>query len=318
MKYLINGLAIENYEQSENVAVVKFGENYTFDRSDIFYEIDGACVDLYDKFTMFVFPDIDAYHREMPITPLWVYHAGLDSDFTVDKTVFEGWSQESKLPNLNKHLFLADCLSLIGNIQHRIIASKSLFCQFYKNLSNVDAHLFEEDGLYWTSGENITVVFSTLHDLVITNYALLDLLTKLAYQFENMPTDYGAWPKLKCQNILYGNKCKITKINKFQTVFEDHPSIKTIENLRHELIHNGTWESQPKVHYQINQGVIIEKFIFQPDLNDAGTLQKIKNRKRFFANSQKINENLPGICTGFWERVLATVLAIKNFNYLET
>jgi hypothetical protein len=280
----------------------------------IFYEIEGSCIDLYDKFTELIFTDIHQYYHELALIPQWVYHTGVDSDFAGSKDVFNKWVQQIDNERYYSHLFLADCHALLGSVQNRLLSTKTQFQNFFNFLSKVTTE-FDEDGEYWTTGENISVVFSTLHDLIITMYSTLDLLSKVSYQFENMPNDFQTYHKMKCSKILFGDKYRINKINIDGTIFENSKNIQIIENLRHELIHNGTWESVPKVHYKVKDKQVIEKFIFLPDVSESGTLQVVKNRKRFFSNKYKTNEYLPILCAEFWERVLATLIKIKMIDY---
>ncbi|WP_299976851.1 hypothetical protein [Desulfobacula sp.] len=281
----------------------------------IFYDIDNCCVDLYDTFTGLIFDDIQQYYDEMSMIPQWVYHTGIDSDSAVSKDIFNNWVKEITNERYYKHLFLADCHNLIGSVQNRLMSTRTQYQNFFRYLENVNAIVLEKDGYYWTSGENIVAVFSALHDLIITMYASLDLLAKLSFQFENMPNDFSKYRKMKCKKTLFGDKRKIQRIDFTDTVFEDSKTIKIIENLRHELIHNGTWESVPKVHYKIEDKNVVEKFIFLPDLLESGTLEVAINRKRFFSNDQKINEKLPDLCGEFWARVLATLNKLRKVNY---
>lgn len=281
----------------------------------IFRDIESSCIDLYDKFQDLIFNDRESYHAELGLIQQWVYHSGLDSDFATSKDVFNTWVQEISDEKYYKHLFLADCHNLIGFIQNRILATRIQFKNFYKHLDEVDTSMFEDDGTYWTTGRNTVQVFSSLHDLFITMYASLDLLTKLAFQFENMPNDYTKYQRMKSKNILFGHRNTIKAIDINQTIFEESRSIKSIENLRHELIHNGTWESIPKVYYRIENKEIVEKFIFKPDLTEAGTIEIHVNRKRFFSKGNKINVILPNICTDFWQKVYVTLEKIRFKNY---
>ncbi|KAF0190239.1 MAG: hypothetical protein FD168_537 [Desulfobulbaceae bacterium] len=283
--------------------------------TQIFYDIENSCIGLYDRFQDYIFPDRDRYYTEQGLVQQWVYHLGLDSDFASSKDIFNIWVQEIVDGKYYGHLFLADCQNLIGFIQNRILATRTQYENFYKHLDEVGTSMFCNDGVYWTTGENSIEVFSSLHDLFITMYASLDLITKLAFQFENMPNDYSKYQKMKSKSILFGNRINIEAINKDQTIFEENPSIKTIENLRHELIHNGTWESVPKVHYRIENREITERYIYMPDLTIAGTIEVHVNRKRFFSKENKINETLPDICIEFWQRVCVTLEKIRLTNY---
>ncbi|ACB85165.1 hypothetical protein [Natranaerobius thermophilus] len=120
------------------------------------------------------------------------------------------------------------------------------------------------------------------------------------------------YPSLKSKNILYGDKKKIKNVEITNTVFQKCEQIKMVINLRNEIIHNCLWEPFQKIYYNISNCEIIERFLLQPDLTE-GTLDSYKNRKRFFYEEKKINEELPNLYLYLLTKILNT---INNLNDL--
>jgi len=308
MKYTTAGKIVENNEDVEGFHIIKLNNDFYFDGDSIFYDLDYECVDLYKKFTELVFGSLDEYYNKTGASPLWHSKGGVDSDSRIDSAWFNKTLQENGNELIYKEIFLADCHALISCLQNRILASRDIFIQFYIYFCELKIdHFMDENGIFWTTGGKTNLIFGILNDIFSTNYAILDLVTKIAFQFENMPNDYSKYPKLKCSNIVYGDKAKIKKIDKTNTVFEEKKEIKMIISLRHELIHNATWEPLPKIFYEVENSEIINKYIYQPDINPNGTIIKVKNRKRFYSQEMKINETLPEICFPFWRALLETV-----------
>jgi len=320
MYYLANGLktnAIENthpffIQECENVPH-SGNTRFSFPQDSIFYDLDSECISLCDHFLKKIFPDVDEYYRLLPSSPIWATDAGHNSDFDIEKEQLERLIQGVKDEWLFRQLFYADCTNLIGYLQSRIMGAKDKFVLFYVNLGNYEPFLLEtmKDGVIWASGEGTTTIFSLLTDLITNLYSILDITTKIAYQIENIPSDFKTYPRLK-SSMQYGNYKQLRRINFDGTVFEgNHPTLKLIENLRHELIHNGYWEAIPKLYFRIENGIVNEKWIYMPD-EINGNLVASHNRKRFFAQGIKINDRLPVICDDFWKRLLKTVLPLKS------
>ena len=319
MYYLANGLKTDVLEKEPPFYVQGFENNtggtarFAFPQDEIFYELDNGCVSLHDYFLEKIFPDVDEYYRLLPSSPIWASAAGHDSDFTIEKEQFERLIQNVKDEWLFRKLFYADCTNLIGYLQSRIMGARDKFVLFYVNLCNYEPYMvgMMKDDVMWTSGEPTTTIFSLLTDLIANLYSILDITTKIAYQIENIPTDFNTYPRLK-SSLQYGNHKQLKKLNFDGTIFEsNHPTLKLIENLRHELIHNGYWEAIPKLYFRIDNGEIKEKWIYLPD-EINGNLVAFHNRKRFFSQGIKINDRLPIICNDFWNRLLKTVLLLNS------
>lgn len=183
---------------------------------------------------------------------------------------------------------------------------------FYINLANCEPlSLIEETDTIWMTGESTTTVFSLLIDFIVSLYATLDITTKICYQLENIPSEFGGYQSL-ASSIQYGNYKRIKRLNFEGTVFESgNASLKLIENLRHELIHNGYWEAIPKIFFEMADGTVKEKWILMPD-EVQGNLVAFKNRKRFFSQGLKANDRLLSIYSEFLQRMLNTTAQLKK------
>lgn len=229
----------------------------------------------------------------------------------MSKEGFEQLIQNNKDEQIFRMLFYQDFANLLGYLQSRIVGARDRFILFYKNFCDCEPLSNDLGDVSFMLGGDTTTVFSLLTDSIINLYSILDLITKIVYQFEHIPTDFTSYPRLK-SNIQYGNFQQIKRVSFPGTVFDrSHSTLKLIENLRHELIHNGYWEANPKIYFSFENGNLIEKWIFMPDeLN--GNLVAHHNRKRFFSQSAKINQKLPLIYADFFSRLLATILQIKT------
>ena len=74
-----------------------------------------------------------------------------------------------------------------------------------------------------------------------------------------------------------------------------------------EHFHNATWEMNPKIFIVTDCGLITSRHIFFPDLTAEGTLIAFKNRKRFFADGNKVNDVLPELYFDVMQRIISTL-----------
>jgi hypothetical protein len=281
-------------------------EEYTFQGDEIFYELDSNCVLLYDIFQNILFPDSDEYYLQKEKLPIWVYSAGHDSDFVIDKLQFEKYLSESNSEDINKHLYLADCQAMIMAMQDRVIYIKSAFIDFYRSLGSLKYFSVEMGPVSWISGYITARTFMNLYSVFISLYALFDLLTKIAFELENIRRVFIPYPKLSSSNILFGGKKRLKDIPVIESIFENSEHIRIVTNIRNELIHNGAWEQNPKVYLQFEDGQVTKRWILFPD-TENGNIISSKNRKRFFAKGIKINEILPGLMVDVLDKVNNTI-----------
>lgn len=316
MYYYANGISIEKKIENdlfyiENPYPDKRKE-YWFNGDGILYDLDSHCVSLYDKFLHKIFDDIDEYYRELDLLPRWVVEAGMNSDLSIQKDTFAERINQNNIKDINKHLYLSDCQSLISSLQNALINMNWSFVHYYIYLSEIEPFQIEEDGVFFLQSQEVCLVYSMLNNFIIYAYSCFDLLTKIAYEFENIVIDFEKYPKLKSLDRLYGDKKFLKNINFESTIFEISSVSNIIMNLRNELIHNGSWEQHQKIFYEIKNRKIIEKFIFFPD-TENGILKTYKNRKRFFGLAQKINYELPKIYSNILHRIQNTLVKINLY-----
>lgn len=290
-----------------------FEGEYVFNGDNIFYELDSNSVTLYDIFQNILFQDSELYYKELAEMPIWTYYGGHDSDLGIDKFFFEKMIKKQKAEKFYRHIYLADCHAMISALQDRFIFIKGAFIDFYRNLSSIKGRAINGDSVVWISGQNTATLFSNLYNVFITLYSTFDLVTKIAFELENIQNDFSNYPKLASSSVLFGAKNRINTIDNKDTVFEKCELINIVVNIRNELIHNGSWEMNPKVFMEFKDEKIVNKWILFPD-TDNGNICSFKNRKRFFGKREKINERLPNIVLEILNRMNKTVMKINKNN----
>lgn len=318
----------------ENLFSSGMANRYFFQGDGILYELDNKCVDLYDAFQDAIFVKKDDYYKNIDIQPQWISRAGLDSDFNMDKdTLAECFStpiqkqfaeygvtdsnllavyEEIELKKF-KYAYTADCQSLINTLQELLFGSCSSFVGFYSHLCSLDCESDMED--YYECSTASRMVFSFLNSFIIQIYSIFDILTKIAYEFENIQECDLSYAKLASSKVLYGDKKKL-KIEANGTIFEKCRVTSIFENLRNELVHNATWEMDPKIFTKVENGVIIDRCIYLPDFTKEGTIVTYKNRKRFFADGKRVNEELPSLYFEVLRRVDVTLMKLLKDRYI--
>ena len=83
-------------------------------RGDLSFEVEAECIAIHDALAGRIFGSREAYHALSPATPQFVPMAGLNSESTLSKAVFEQFLVHMKdIPYVNQTLYLADCQKLV-------------------------------------------------------------------------------------------------------------------------------------------------------------------------------------------------------------
>lgn len=298
--------------------------SYSFDR--MLYDLDARCVELYDLFQNKIFLPPNDYYRYIGNVPIGLTAAGLDSNFDLPKEDFEKYFSQNMYADLLKeetlgeeervafleidrlkyhYAYVADCQGLVGSLQELILATNDSFVGFYKLLCTIPHDDYCGND-YCTRSSEGRMAFNMLYSLIIQIYSILDVTTKIAYELEHIKSCGDTYVRLASKNILFGDKKKLN-LKTSGTIFEECRTISIFENLRHEIVHNAVWELHPQVFFKIEKGVVCERAIYMPDFTEEGTLVAYKNRKRFFADGKKINEELPALYRDFLLRLRITL-----------
>lgn len=323
--YLSNGMIEENPNFTNNASIDFFiqelegqhvTEKYTYPGDSINYELDNQLVDLYDVFRDVLFKDTKQYYKELESLPIWVQGAGQDSDCTISSDEFNEWIQKSDIPNLYKHLYLVDCQFLIGTVQNLLFAIEDSFINYYKTISAVQLDEDDKESdecnrtLMLISPDSIRA--SAYVETYFTKaYSILDIMCKICYEIQYVQTDFESYKKLKSAEVLWGKRNRLMINETRNTIFEKCNFIRQIEAIRNEIVHNGTWELNPKIFIRLNNYEEVEKFMLFPDM-EQGHLITVKNRKHFFYGDKRVNDILPKIHSEFKCRLLNTLMEIKR------
>lgn len=311
--YNTNGIS-STKPTNDNFWVLEWNGQFSINSNDITGDLDFALIALTDKLQAKLFGSVQEFYNRLITKSTWLSYAGIDAEIKISKVEFERLVNSHKTEEINKFLYYYDVTNIVGSLQNLVQESRYLFCEFYKILNTNSFMLqpkpFEEDSLMFASGQLVTNIFSTINHLFINLSSQLDFITKISIEFENYPTDFSIYSKLKCKDILFGDAKRIRSFHFVNTVFEKTEQIQLILSLRNDIIHNASFENIPKVYQQFKNWELIEKFILIPDSTN-GNFDTFKNRNRFFNNEVKLNDILPQLIFEFWKKLMETIKLIK-------
>jgi hypothetical protein len=313
--YNLNG--IKGNEPGAGHVVSEWSDQFSITDGDNTTEIDFKLIDLTHCVASRLFGTVQNFYAILPGISMVYPYAGVDAEIKVSKNQFEKFVNSVKSDESHKVLFYYDLQNLVGSLQNLVQESRFLFCDFYKTLNHNSYMLtdrpMQPDILMFASGQLVTGLFSKVNHLFINLSSQLDFITKIAFEMENLPVTFTEYPKLKSNGILYSDYKKIKSLPFDGTLFEANVEIKLINSLRNEIIHNASFENNPKVYQVFRENRMIEKYILVPD-HTNGVFETFKNRKRFFHNEIKLNEILPAVVANFWKKMENTVDKIGNAN----
>ena len=291
-------------------------DRFAYQGDSIKYELDSALVGLYDLFRDLLFEDVCQYYTEVPSLPIWVQEAGQSSDIAISSYEFTELIEKSKVPNLLKYLYLVDCQFLVGTIQNLLCAMETAFIDYYQLIASFPLteyckSLTDQDGTIMNISVYSTQASNAVETYYTKAYSILDIMCKICYEIQHLRTEFNGYQKLKSADILWGSRKKLCINGTVGTVFEKCELISNIEAIRNEIVHNGTWELNPRVFIRFKNGEETERFMLYPDM-EQGHLATVKNRRHFFSSDRKINDVLPIIHLEFKQRLLGTINSIQS------
>lgn len=243
--------------------------------------------------------------------PIFVQDAGYDSDCMLNSTSFLKLVEEykDKVPNLYKHLYLVDIQFLIATVQNLLEGMDYAFTNYFVQISNIELknHLTDKkDTVLMLTSQDSRYLSSLLESYFTKAYSILDILTKICYEFEYKYDSFENFKKTKSANILWGDRSRLSIKDETNTVFIRSNTIKLIESFRNEVVHNGSLEQNPKVYVSFKNNKIVERFMLLPDYVD-GNLVTVKNRKHFFSDGNKVNDILPRLHMDYLKEIKSTI-----------
>lgn len=309
--YNIDGMGSKS--PKEGFWILEWNDQFSINGNDNTTDLDFALINLTHLVSTKLFGSPSNLYSILMTKTIWYSYAGIDAELKISKGDFAKLYEIEKSEETNKLLYYYDFVSIIGSLQNLISESRYLFCEFYKTLNENTFMLHPkplvENGGMFASGRSVLNIFSKINHLFINLASQLDFITKIAFEFENFPSNFNDYPKLKCANVIFGESKKL-KIALENTLFEKSVNTKLILSLRNEIVHNASFENIPKVYQIFKKGELIEKFILIPD-STGGFFHSHRNRKRFFDQDIKLNEILPNIVFDHWEMMMKTIKKIN-------
>jgi hypothetical protein len=226
--YNTNRIATEN--PTDSFWVSEWSNHYSIKSNDNTTELDFRLISLSHKVADKLFGSVQSFYGLLPALSTIYSYAGVDSDIKISKSEFESWVKSEKSEETNRLLYYYDFQNLVGSLQNLVQESRFLFCEFYKTLNDNSFMLsnnpIKPDIVMFASGHIVTNIFSKINHLFINLASQLDFVTKVAVELENLPTDFKEYPKLKSNNIQYGDFKKIKAISFNQTLFDKTEDIR--------------------------------------------------------------------------------------------
>ncbi|MGE4284277.1 MAG: hypothetical protein AB7G87_11225 [Clostridia bacterium] len=304
-------------EESDGFCIQEIDNNtvdpYIYLGDSIRCEIDSELVSLYDKLRDLFFPDTDKYYSQLNLMPIFVQTAGQDSDCGLTADSFcKLMDIHKSMPEIYRYLYLVDCQFLIGTIQNLLSGMEDEFVDYFIKISSIkdSQHIEALNTTYFVMSRSVRNISSLLESYFIKAYSILDMFCKLVYELENPMDDFSCYKKMKSSGLLWGDRKKLNINGAKHTVFEKCDLISSIEALRNEVVHNGSWELNPKVFIVLKEGLVAERFMLFPDI-EQGHLATVKNRKHFFGKGEKVNSILPQIHMKYLNLILNTAQTLK-------
>ena len=318
--YLQNGTVseVEYILEGGSPFVIQFDErgedNIIFYPGDrVIHEINAKLVSLYDRFVSLYFSDLDTYYQENELLPIGLALGGQNSDIAISKDEFLNLASQCKttFTNIYKHIYVGDCQYMVSTVQNLLQSVEYCFVQYYIQIAKIDCPdlSFGKEIMTYSNGTaNLAFLLETFFTKL---YSILDLMVKILYELENPINSFSVMKKLKSSEKLWGDRKQLSINNLAGTIFENCELLRQIESLRHEAVHNGTWEFRSKVFLRVADMKIVERYMLFPDFEN-GHLATAKNRRHFFSSETKVNDILVSIHHEFYQRLLATLQYVNG------
>lgn len=296
-----------------------------------------SVIKTFDLFAVKIFTDIDYFYdlqrKYSHLAFQRLFDTGISAESNLGKLQFqtlinqfnaqENHSNSHNSYEIHQLLYYYDCDNLVKSLQNIIIESDYLSTKIFKELQDFDKyntlhpHSFTEHphgftGVIFTSGVHTIELYSLINHLFISFNSLLDYITKIAFELENIADDFSNYPKLKSNKKIFGDKKELHIKNLVGTIFEeDCCSIRFIQSFRNEIIHNGSIDDRHKIYQNFENDILKDQFILLPDMNN-GKLEKYKNRTRFYGNENRWDKVMPPIELDIWNRIRTSLESLYN------
>jgi len=278
-------------------------------------KLDLVYRNLIDSIPLKFFSSLDEYLKKINSSPAILLDTGISPESSLSKKVFEQFlnsidaKQKKDYYNI---LYTEDIRDRLGFLHNKMRDIKNLTILFYIQLSKIPnpyRYTFKND-IYFLCGIEVESSFALLESVFQKMHSSLDLCVKLVHTINFSPIDYQKYHKIKFNNICWSDRKKYDQTYDFSPI-TNNKHLKTIESLRNEFTHNGSWECSRKVYVQTNMSIEKKRWIM---LNDHinGIPSTCINRTRFYSNETHINTELPFILSSFFISITDFLELLNN------
>lgn len=298
------------FERTENAKIC----DWVLNDSLRFMEVYDKIKEIEDVLIQRIFGNEDLYYETLEVVPEVILDTGLKTDVFGGKKELERIHfalKNSIIAELvNKHLYFSDLRMMLNSIENLLMGLEIDIINYYLILSETQLILNNKANTIWKmQGPEAFSASSILAAYFTKAYSILDLITKLVFEINYLHDDFKSYPKLKSSKILFGERKKLPKF-KVNTVFDHDETIRIIESIRHEVVHNGTWEAIPTIFIKVQNNIPVEKFMLFPDFKE-GYYEKYINRYHFYSQRRTANNELPIIHVNFVKQIINTLEEVK-------
>ncbi|MFW1754935.1 hypothetical protein [Acinetobacter wanghuae] len=333
----LDGVSTKSINDKNKYYIVKKSDgSYSSNVKLLMGQIDNACVFYADLIINSLFENeqeiyehlnIEYFHK-LDKSKYFIY-AGLSGESLLSRDEFKSYLEETIIKSemkesIYKYFYSFEVLYLIKNIQNLCRQVQDNFYFFYDqfNTSNIFEGRKTKEGLTTIYSREGVIISSVLESIIIKTSSVLDYLSKLAFEVENLPSQFNEYPKRKSLDYSHGDslisqkndekKLKWSTDDRDGTVFEDKNSdILLIKKLRNHIVHNGFLDMEASIYENKENGQLKERFILMPDYNE-GQLDKYKGRTLFYSKDIKINQILPELLESIMQLTFRTIKVLVN------
>lgn len=308
---------LSSEEETDDEEVLEYKESDLDLCINSLSQVSEDIIPLYDEIERMILPQVDL-DVIRGLTPMWMADTGRSAESATSSVVFEQMVrvvEATHNQNLTKILYWFDVEALLNALQDRIIANEWLLKEFYSGLSSEiefaknHAH---HAGLYFGGDGNKCYVAA--NTIFVNIASAFDIIAKIAVELEKFSSyDFSTYPKMKSGSVLYNKNLAISPILKQSGMLFSEPAIvHQIEILRNEYVHNGPWDRRANIYYPIDENLEpLPPFMMMPDMSVDGNFVTVKNRKKFYAQGTKLNEELIKIVNSAMSVLSTTVAGLR-------
>ncbi|NNH38443.1 hypothetical protein [Acinetobacter terrae] len=333
----LDGVSTKKIDTRKKYYIVKKSDgSFSSNIKLLMGKIDNACVFYAERLIETLFEnEFDVYIKlqkeyfeKLSGNKLFIY-AGLSGESLLSRDAFKKYVEETVVKSemktyIYKYFYSFEILYLTKNIQNLCRQIQDTLYFFYDqfNSENIFEGRKTKEGLTTIYSREGIVINSILESIIIKTSSLLDYLSKLTFEAENLPLKFDEYPKRKSADYSHGDSLlSQTKVDKklqwsvqerAGTVFEDKQSdVLLIKKLRNHIVHNGFLDMEASIYENKEKGELKERFILMPDYTE-GQLDKYKGRTLFYSQDVKINLILPELLESITQLGFRTIQMLVN------